>query len=118
MVHWAIIGLGDVCAVKSGQAFYKCNGSTLSAVMRRTPNAAQQWIQNNANNLPNDVAQSIRAFDNIESIIHEMMTSSNGSGSVGLLDAIYVSSPPGAHLDNIKQIYQSSRWRRKLHKKL
>ena len=104
MVHWAIIGLGDVCAVKSGPAFYKCNGSTLSAVMRRTPNAAQQWIQNNANNLPNDVAQSIRAFDNIESMIHEMMTSSNGSGSVGLLDAIYVSSPPGAHLDNIKQI--------------
>jgi len=105
MVHWGIIGLGDVCAVKSGPAFYKCNGSTLSAVMRRTPNAAQQWVQNNANNLPKDVAQSIRAFDDIESMIREMMTSSDDdSSSGGGLDAIYVASPPGAHLDNIKQI--------------
>ena len=60
MIHWAIIGLGDVCTIKSGPAFYKCHGSTLSAVMRRTPNAAKQWITNNTPNnnfMPKEVAR-------------------------------------------------------------
>eukprot|EP00581_Thalassiosira_minuscula_P016146 CAMPEP_0183729898 /NCGR_PEP_ID=MMETSP0737-20130205/31446_1 /TAXON_ID=385413 /ORGANISM="Thalassiosira miniscula, Strain CCMP1093" /LENGTH=427 /DNA_ID=CAMNT_0025962213 /DNA_START=186 /DNA_END=1469 /DNA_ORIENTATION=- len=95
VVRWAIIGLGDVCAVKSGPAFYKCHGSTLSAVMRRTPGAAQEWIKNNASNLPGDVARSIRAFDTVEQMMEEMGSS---------LDAIYVASPPGAHLENVRQI--------------
>lgn len=39
-INWGIIGLGDVTAKKSGPAFYKCQGSKLAAVMRRTPGAA------------------------------------------------------------------------------
>ena len=94
MIHWAIIGLGDVCTIKSGPAFYKAHGSTLSAVMRRTPNAAKKWIETNANNIPNN----IQGYDNIKDMIHDM--SSQGRK----LDAIYISSPPGAHLDNVREI--------------
>eukprot|EP00578_Thalassiosira_sp_NH16_P027382 CAMPEP_0181091440 /NCGR_PEP_ID=MMETSP1071-20121207/8400_1 /TAXON_ID=35127 /ORGANISM="Thalassiosira sp., Strain NH16" /LENGTH=433 /DNA_ID=CAMNT_0023173581 /DNA_START=120 /DNA_END=1418 /DNA_ORIENTATION=+ len=98
IIRWAIVGLGDVCAIKSGPAFYKCRGSTLSAVMRRTPGAAQEWMETNAPNLPLDVAQSMRAFDSVEVMMREMMTSEEP------LDAIYVATPPGAHLENIRQI--------------
>ena len=98
IIRWAIVGLGDVCAIKSGPAFYKCRGSTLSAVMRRTPGAAQEWMETNAPNLPLDVARSMRAFDSVEVMMREMMTSEEP------LDAIYVATPPGAHLENIRQI--------------
>ena len=46
-IGWGIVGLGDVCAVKAGPAFIKADGSTLVAVMRRTPGAAEQWVQEN-----------------------------------------------------------------------
>jgi len=98
MIHWAIIGLGDVCTTKSGPAFYKSFGSTLSAVMRRTPNAAKKWIQNNNGLLPKDVLASIEGYDNIKDMIHDM--SSTGRR----LDAIYISSPPGSHLENVREI--------------
>ena len=98
MIHWAIIGLGDVCTIKSGPAFYKSHGSTLSAVMRRTPNAAKKWIETNQDNLPKDVLESIKGYDNIEDMIHDM--SSNGRK----LDAIYIASPPGSHLENVRSI--------------
>mmetsp|Transcript_10993 Transcript_10993/g.19443 ORF Transcript_10993/g.19443 Transcript_10993/m.19443 type:complete len:449 (-) Transcript_10993:265-1611(-) len=100
IIHWAIIGLGDVCAIKSGPAFYKSHGSTLSAVMRRSPGAASEWIKNNSPNLPKDVARSIRAFDSVE---HMMMMQEEETEMMEL-DAIYVASPPGAHLENVRQI--------------
>lgn len=46
-VHWGIVGLGDVCQKKSGPSFYKCHGSQLEAVMRRTPNKAGEWARAN-----------------------------------------------------------------------
>jgi len=98
MIHWAIIGLGDVCTIKSGPAFYKSHGSTLSAVMRRTPNAARQWIETNAHILPTNVCNSIKGYDNIKDMIHDM--SSQGRK----LDAIYIASPPGAHLENVRSL--------------
>jgi len=94
MIHWAIIGLGDVCTIKSGPAFYKSHGSTLSAVMRRTPNAAQEWIYSNQDNLPNDV----KGYDNIKDMIHDMSSKSRK------LNAIYIASPPGSHLENVRSI--------------
>ncbi len=36
VLRWGIIGCGAVCEVKSGPAFWKCRGSALVAVMRRT----------------------------------------------------------------------------------
>jgi hypothetical protein len=53
-VRWGIIGLGDVCTIKAGPAFYKAQNSTLAAVMRRTPGMAQSWIDDNVRaNIPN-----------------------------------------------------------------
>ncbi|EJK59373.1 hypothetical protein THAOC_20419, partial [Thalassiosira oceanica] len=52
MIKWAIIGLGDVVAVKSGPPFWKCEGSTLIGVMRRTPGGARRWIEENDSKLP------------------------------------------------------------------
>lgn len=97
MIRWGIIGLGDVCAIKSGPAFYKCRGSTLVAVMRRTPGAAKRWIEENKSNLPKDVAKDMRAFDSVERMVDESE-----------LDAIYIASPPGAHLENVRQIAKAA----------
>ena len=101
MIHWAIIGLGDVCTIKSGPAFYKCHGSTLSAVMRRTPHAAKQWITSN-NLLPKEVAKSIRGYDTIKDMIHTEISCSSRR-----LDAIYIATPPSAHLENVREIIQA-----------
>ena len=97
LIHWGIVGLGDVCAIKSGPPLYKCHGSTISAVMRRSPGAAQAWIDEHSSTLPADVANSIRAFDSVEQMMNEMGDQ---------LDVIYVASPPGAHLENVRQIVQ------------
>ena len=82
-INWGIIGLGDVTAVKSGPAFYKCQGSNLAAVMRRTPGAAQAWIDQHASA---DLAQPITAYDNLDDFL-----------SHPDLDAVYIATPPGAH---------------------
>ena len=97
-IKWGIIGLGDVCTIKAGPAFYKANGSTLSAVMRRTPGMAQSWIDENAKTkkFPNSVAESIRGFESIESMLNDVE-----------LDSLYVATPPGAHLEVIRQIVNS-----------
>ena len=42
-VRWGIIGVGDVCEIKSGPAFQKCTGSRLVAVMRRTGEKAKDF---------------------------------------------------------------------------
>lgn len=94
-VRWGIIGLGDVCTVKAGPAFYKAYNSTLTAVMRRTPGMAQSWIDDNikANKFPNSVAKSIRAYESVEEMLTDVQP-----------DALYVATPPGAHLEVIRKI--------------
>lgn len=82
-INWGIIGLGDVTAEKSGPAFYKCQGSNLAAVMRRTPGAALAWVNQHA---PTDLAQPITAYDNLDDFL-----------SHPDLDAVYIATPPGAH---------------------
>ena len=95
VIQWGIIGLGDVCTTKAGPAFYKSHGSTLSAVMRRTPGMAQSWIDANTkqNRFPDEIAHSMRAFESVDAMLSEVD-----------LDALYVSTPPGAHLQVIHQI--------------
>jgi 1,5-anhydro-D-fructose reductase (1,5-anhydro-D-mannitol-forming) len=107
-IQWGIIGLGDVCTIKSGPAFYKSSGSTLIAVMRRTPGAAQRWVEKNREFVQqynsnggdnrggaNGDEVELRGYDNIEQMIHE---------NIHQLDAIYVATPPSVHLDNVRQI--------------
>ena len=98
-IKWGIIGLGDVITIKAGPAFYKANGSTLSAVMRRTPGFAQQWIEENKkeHNFPRNVAESIKGYDTVEAMLRDVE-----------LDALYVATPPGAHLEVIRQIVNAN----------
>lgn len=102
-IQWGIIGLGDVCTLKSGPAFYKSTGSKLIAVMRRTPGAAKQWVADNRevvqqyNNHHEDDGEGVelRGYESIQEMIAE---------NIDELDAIYVATPPGVHLENVRQI--------------
>eukprot|EP00547_Thalassionema_nitzschioides_P012520 CAMPEP_0194259446 /NCGR_PEP_ID=MMETSP0158-20130606/43584_1 /TAXON_ID=33649 /ORGANISM="Thalassionema nitzschioides, Strain L26-B" /LENGTH=87 /DNA_ID=CAMNT_0038999241 /DNA_START=130 /DNA_END=389 /DNA_ORIENTATION=+ len=75
-INWGIVGLGDVCEAKSGPPFYKCEGSELAAVMRRTPNKAKEF----AANVPGGRCVGYKDLD-------EFLRHPN-------LDAIYVSTRP------------------------
>ena len=44
-VRWGIIGVGDVCEVKSGPAFQKIENSSLIAVMRRNAEKAADYAR-------------------------------------------------------------------------
>ena len=76
-VRWGIIGCGDVTELKSGPAFYKCEGAELVAVMRR--NAAKAADYARRHNVP-------RWYDNADELIDDPA-----------VDAVYVATPPGSH---------------------
>ena len=44
-IRWGIIGCGNVTEVKSGPALQKADGSQLVAVMRRSPDLAQDYAR-------------------------------------------------------------------------
>jgi len=89
VVKWGIVGLGDVTLKKSGPAFYKCDNSQLVAVMRRTPGMAQAWVKDQQSHLENECV----GYDNLEAFLqHPGLT------------AVYVATPPGAHLSIAKQV--------------
>ncbi len=77
MVKWGIIGCGDVCEVKSGPAFYKCEGSALTAVMRRNASLAADFASRHHVPL---------WFDNVEALIQ-----------CPEVNAIYIATPPSSH---------------------
>ena len=82
-IRWGIVGLGDVTAVKAGPPFWKCNGAQLVAVMRRTPGAATQWVEEN---VPPS-SGSCQGYDDLDKFLAHPG-----------LDAVYVATPPGSHL--------------------
>ena len=86
-VNWGIIGLGDVTSVKSGPPFWKCTGSRLVAVMRRTPGAAKAWAKEN---VPGDTCRGYEDID--EFLAHPG------------LDAVYVATPPGGHVETALRV--------------
>ena len=73
--------------------------------MRRTPGSAQKWVAenravvqqyNNADDSNTDHSGvELRGYDSI----HEMIAE-----NIDELDAIYIATPPGAHLENVRQI--------------
>lgn len=93
VVSWGIVGLGNVTLSKSGPAFYKCDNSELVAVMRRTPGAAQAWVLDQQPNFPNNKNQKCKGYDNLQEFLKH-----DG------LNAVYVATPPGAHLQVAKHI--------------
>ena len=78
-IRWGIIGCGDVTEVKSGPAFSKVPGSSLVAVMRRDGAKAADYARRHG------VA---RWYDDARALVADPD-----------VDAIYVATPPGAHLD-------------------
>lgn len=77
-VRWGIIGVGDVCTVKSGPVFGAVAGSALVAVSRRTPGAAEAYAKQHG--VPH-------YFDNAEAVI-----------ACEDVDAVYIATPPNSHL--------------------
>jgi 1,5-anhydro-D-fructose reductase (1,5-anhydro-D-mannitol-forming) len=78
-VRWGIIGCGDVCAVKSGPAFGKVEGSCLQAVCRRTRSKAYEYAQEH--NVP---AYYSSAADLLQD---------------DMVNAIYIATQPDSHVE-------------------
>jgi predicted dehydrogenase len=79
-VRWGIIGCGDVCERKSGPGFQRADGSRLVAVMRRNRALAEDFARRHG------VA---RYYDDADALVADPE-----------VDAVYVATPPGAHLDH------------------
>jgi predicted dehydrogenase len=82
VIRWGIIGCGDVTEVKSGPGFQLARGSQLVAVMRRTGALAADYARRHG--VP-------RWYDDARALVHDPE-----------VDAIYVATPPGAHLDGAR----------------
>ncbi len=78
-IRWGIIGVGDVCEVKSGPGFYKAPNSELLAVMRRDGNKARDYAQRH---------KVTHWYDNADALL------SNPD-----INAIYIATPPAQHKD-------------------
>ncbi len=82
VIRWGIIGCGDVTEVKSGPGFQRASGSQLVAVMRRNGALAADYAKRHG------VA---RWYDDATALVQDPE-----------VDAIYVATPPNAHLDGAK----------------
>lgn len=76
-VRWGILGVGDVCEVKSAPAMNKIEHSSLVAVMRRTGEKARDYAERH---------QVPKWYDNADELI-------NDPG----INTIYIATPPNAH---------------------
>jgi len=79
VIRWGIIGVGDVCELKSGPGFYKAPGSELIAVMRRDGEKAKDFANRHNVGLWYDDADALLANPGI--------------------NAIYIATPPAQHKD-------------------
>jgi predicted dehydrogenase len=78
-IRWGIIGVGDVCEVKSGPGFQKATHSALVAVMRRNGQLAQDFAQRHG--VP-------RWYDDAAALIHDAE-----------VDVVYIATPTSSHLE-------------------
>jgi predicted dehydrogenase len=76
-INWGIIGVGNVCEVKSAPAFNRIEGSKLVAVMRRNGEKAQDFAQRHG--VP-------KWYDDADALINDPE-----------VNAIYIATPPNSH---------------------
>lgn len=76
-IRWGIIGVGDVCEVKSGPAMKLIDHSRLVAVMRRNADKAKDYAQRHG------VSKS---YDHADHLINDPE-----------VNAIYIATPPSSH---------------------
>lgn len=79
IIRWGIIGVGDVCELKSGPGFYKAPDSKLTAVMRRNGEKAKGYAARHNVSLWYDNAEALLANPDI--------------------NAVYIATPPAQHKD-------------------
>ncbi|MCK7504042.1 MAG: Gfo/Idh/MocA family oxidoreductase [Desulfobacterales bacterium] len=79
LVHWGIVGCGNVTEIKSGPGFQKAEGSRLVAVMRRDRAKAEDYARRHG--VP-------RVHDNADALIQDPE-----------VDAVYIATPPSSHLE-------------------
>jgi predicted dehydrogenase len=79
ILHWGIIGCGDVTEVKSGPAFNKIDGSRLVAVMRRDGGKAADYARRHG--VP-------RWYDDAQRLIDDPD-----------VNIVYIATPPGSHAE-------------------
>lgn len=79
VLRWGIIGCGDVTEVKSGPAFRSAENSKLVAVMRRDAEKAKDYAERH---------EVPKWYNTLEGILTDPE-----------VDAIYVATPPGSHLE-------------------
>lgn len=84
MIRWGILGCGDVTEIKSGPGFQQARGSSLTAVMRRTPGLARDYAGRHG--VP-------RWYERAEDLIADPE-----------VDAVYIATPPGSHLEHALQV--------------
>ena len=77
MIHWAMIGAGDVTEIKSGPAFNKVANSQLKAVMRRNPAKAEDYAKRH--------------------VIPYWTINDNDIYNRSDINAIYIATPPSSH---------------------
>ena len=78
-VRWGILGVGDVCEVKSAPAMQKIENSDVVAVMRRNGAKAKDYAERH---------QVDTWYDDADALINDPN-----------VNAIYIATPPNAHLD-------------------
>lgn len=76
-IRWGIIGVGDVCEVKSGPGFYKAPDSELIAVMRRNGDKARDYAMRH---------NVTHWYDNAEDLLANPA-----------INAVYIATPPAQH---------------------
>ena len=79
-IRWGILGVGDVCEVKSGPAFQRAEHSELVAVMRRDSAKAEDFARRHGVG---------RWYDSVPELLGDPE-----------IDAIYIATPPRYHLEH------------------
>lgn len=89
MVKWGIIGCGNVCEVKSGPGFYRCENSSLVAVMRRNEEKAKEFAERHG--VPT-------YYSNADDLINDPE-----------VDAVYIATPPESHAELAIQVLNAGK---------
>jgi predicted dehydrogenase len=88
-VRWGIIGVGDVCEVKSGPAFNQIEDSQLVAVMRRNGRKAEDFARRH---------QVPKWYDDADKLIHDPD-----------INAVYIATPPDSHLEYTLRVAEAGK---------
>ncbi|HAQ39322.1 MAG TPA: oxidoreductase [Saprospirales bacterium] len=78
-IKWGVLGVGNVCEVKSVPGMYKATNSEVVAVMRRNPELAMDYAKRH---------QIKKWYSNAEKLINDPE-----------VNVLYIATPPGSHAE-------------------